>query len=1506
MRHTALWQTLAGCALVLAAASSQATVYKIETTADVAVTVDNRPEGATPEEDRYKVSSDSSGAECRLREAIYAISYQTTVGACEAGTGNDTIRLLEGKTYLLTEGELPIGGRKIKFVEKTVMVEDPDCAEGEECGEVEQVVLDEDDNPVMIPVADPEDDTAISPNIRIDVFLDSFEEPEDKEKPVVSAGGNSRLFRLDRGSLTLGNLILQEGSANNETDLADRNGGLILARAGLGLTENVELRQGEAANGGAIYLEKGSSLSFPESTFFEENVVSGNGAVVATSAEFDGGVSGHRFYMAGNESQSDGGLFYLDGAEDGTIGIELINGTIVNNRGGVIQLVAPKHQLVLRNMTIAFNDGLAMHLDEAAVDEPDPEDPEAEPPAVVSTALVLNTVLVGNSGGACAGTALDKDGEIEPYDDGDATLLYTITDDANCPKPRDVTEGTPVTSNPNGATAEVLLGWNEATASREVCAGTGAEACLPILAEELGGDFPGFLPNPEPAGLDPAMPAATPSLFDRGNPETVDQCADEDMRGESRGGAGGRCDVGAVEFLRALAQPDEIDLISGQTVLGDVLDNDKNDTRVDCGRLEPIIVDEGTCAATDTACLEQEVLERCMTIIVSPERGLASVEIDDQGYPRVRYTPASSFHGVDQLRYVVSKDAFEGGTDIGLDQSEIANMVAEPASGLTESKSILDGSSGGSLSILTLLMAVAGGLLRRWRPGLIALAMMLPGTVLAADIKVDSLLDHSPAITNDGHCTLREALANAATFSSPDCAFGAKGEDRILLPAGDIQLVDTLVIQGGSVELVGKGVRIDDEAEEEDNGEGEETLTRILGDGQNRLFEVRAPVSNGHPSVTFRYLVLEGGNAIVPGEAPVGDQGHGGAVITGGSVVFDRVILRNNRADRSGGVIYVRANAGNEKQVSFNRAYVVGNEATESGGVMFTTAQNGENFRFSAVDTTFENNSAGVEGGAFDMNIPDGNAAAFSNSTFVDNSAPKGSALDLSGAEIGFRLMNLTFVNNSPGNGIELGDSEAEVQLANSIVAASGSTCSTGTGELTDSVYNLFSDTACAASGTDENNDEGAGGTAGMSTVTEGEAGSATDYTPPYLPPQDLNDALIIDAGNDDDLQSGTSSPLKCRDADLRGIARTSGGRCDRGAFEYQQITASDDEGSNERIPDRRVLVDILDNDLPSDGADIQLLSDTEPHEFLENIFEFERASIVTSDDSEEVVGEGEFFVQDTTELTRFTLSSSDPAYDGSTIDFVWRYYNEDVDGYDVRCGEPLPQRFIDANPNNFSDGDVAEDCVILYTPANDGFIPFAGAPEVDATCETDTNPVDPEDGNYQWEAPRLAFLYGFTDSEGVMVQPGDEASVIMTITNKAPKITGQTKASRPGESVTFKITAEDLDGNENSIKWSTLALKDKPSFSKRDLNTGAVKDVGIIFDHDARTVTYIPDSNFSPFKDSFTLTVEDNCGSTSSAATFTITYPGEQEDASAGSWGIGLFSGLLLLFWRRRRLVAA
>ena len=98
MRHNALWQTLAGCALILAAATSQATVYDIETSEDVEVTAVRVADG---DDTKWMVTSQSAGDFCSLREALYAINYQQDVGACEAGSGSDTIKLKEKTSYLL-------------------------------------------------------------------------------------------------------------------------------------------------------------------------------------------------------------------------------------------------------------------------------------------------------------------------------------------------------------------------------------------------------------------------------------------------------------------------------------------------------------------------------------------------------------------------------------------------------------------------------------------------------------------------------------------------------------------------------------------------------------------------------------------------------------------------------------------------------------------------------------------------------------------------------------------------------------------------------------------------------------------------------------------------------------------------------------------------------------------------------------------------------------------------------------------------------------------------------------------------------------------------------------------------------------------------------------------------------------------------------------------------------------------------------------------------------------
>ncbi|EKF74980.1 hypothetical protein A11A3_05986 [Alcanivorax hongdengensis A-11-3] len=1450
MRYPGLRLCLAGCAFLFAA-TSHATTYDIDTTSDVAIPEPVR-EGSG-EDMVYGVHPATEDGKCSLREALYAIAYQTIVDGCEAGTGSDVIKLQEDKVYTLTEGQLPVGGgKKVKF--------DVDNS-GEE--------------PVKTPVSDPANDTAISPIVTIQLALDSFEEADDKVKPQISAAGNSRLILLNDGAtLTLTNLTLTDGNAASEMA---NNGGLIHASSTLTLGEGTELQNGTAANGGAIYMDAGSALTFTSGSRFDNNTASGNGSVIATSDTFDGAIIGYQFYMAGNMASATGGTVYLDGEPDTDVYLGMTNGTITGNDGGVIKVVAAHHYTAFQNMTIAFNGGVALDIPASVFDDPADEE---------TTDQILHTALIGNDS-ACAGSALDD----STADDTDARLLYTITDDSNCPQPQ---EGVPVTDQPNMAQSDVLTGADN-DGNRLVCdpSASGIGACKPLPAESLGGPFPGFLPTPDTqiSGYDPMDPAATASLFNRASPQNVtsDLCADDDMRGQPRGGAGGRCDVGAVEFLRGLAQADEIEMISGTTSVGDVLDNDRNDAEVDCS-----LVPSG---------------KPCLNIFVAPAKGSAipvyrcknpsgetvtavSVQVptcpdpNDRIYPYIQYTPASSFHGVDTLRYEVAREAFIGGADADQDQNALTNFVADPASGLTDSDSI----GGGPMAPLALLGMLLAGLWRRHRLGVSSLLLLASVSATAADIKVDSLTDTNPPVTNDGVCSLREAVNNAAGANpSPDCEFGDKGSDQIILPAGDIQLVASLQVSGGGVTFVGKGARDDDSSDDDD------TLTRLLGDGSFRLVTVTAPVSSGYPGVTFRYLSLENGHA-----AGSGDDGLGGVILTGGSVSFDRVVLRNNQADVSGGVAYILSNAGNDKDISFDRTYATGNSAGEDGGVLSTVTQNAERVDLSITNSTFESNSAVDRGGVLDPNLVKGATALVSNSTFFNNSAPNGSALDLDGLAINTYLLNLTLVSNTGGNGLELGDSSAKVTLSNSIIVDSGAACSSGSGALSTSVFNLFSAAECAVTseGTSSDNTANSADASLFTATLQGEQDGASSYLPPYLPVADpaaeLSAAtpLVVNAGSDEDLASGTSSPTHCRSTDLRGVARNSGDRCDRGAYEYQQITAGDDEGDNSGTPDRRVLIDIFDNDLPSDGAEIQLVdTNVDPADFLSGRLAFENAEAQVIAGETEVVGTGETFTQDPDIPSRYTLSN------GAMVDLVWRYYNESVDGYDVRCGQPLPQAFIDANDDDYSDGDVAKDCVLLYTPADNGKIANASDPSKDNVCLVNDDTVDQDEIGNQ---PNLYLLYQFTDNASP-AQTSDQASVTMTLSNKAPKITGQTVVNQPGQKVVFTVKATDPDGDDSSINWNTLRVKDEPSFSKRNPNTHQAEGVGVIVDTVKHQVTYIPDSNFQTFKDTFTMVVDDNCGGTSKTATFTITYP--HDDASAGSGSFGaMMLGILLLLFRRRR----
>ena len=1494
MRHLGLWQCLAGCTLLFAA-SSHAAVYEINSTSDPEVSVevvDDTPNDMEWDKStRWDVTTSLADGLCSLREAVYASNYRIEVDGCAAGTGVDTIKLKEKKTYALTHGLLPLG------IGQSIVID----------------IDEDDDTQFTVDIND------IPSQLAITLQLDAFEKAEGKVRPLISGGNASRIFGIyERGALSLANVELVDGLAGPDADMEilDSNGGLIHAAGPIILNSNVRLAGGEAENGGAVFMTKGSGMAFRTGGSFENNVASQEGAVIATSDTFDGNIIGADFYMAANEAGAgpDGAAIHLDGGNPGDpgdpgdpgadppvpavpavpavrIGMELANGTITGNTGGGINIVSENYASVLVNLTIAFNDGVALTMAETVFN--DPADAE-------TTDLILHSVFVGNSCSgvacACAGAALDG---TAVNADAAARTLFTITDDANCPLPAEQTEGTPVTSNPNAAGLDILMGDG-----RLPCATIGAAGCTPMTAEDIDGPYPGFLPNPLPAAVDPSSPdfiaLDAASLFDRGNPENVatDPCESTDNRGKPRGGPGGRCDVGAIEFLRAQAQPEEIDMISGRSVLGDVVANDLNDTVIDCRRLNDIVDVENSCMG-DQACIDQGVLDRCLIVVEGPDLGTAVPVIDANGYPKIRYTPASTYHGVDQIRYQVDKDAFDGGTDLGQNQDEIANFFAEPASGLTEKKSIFD-DGGGSQGVGLLVLMALLGWVRRYGKGLkgaaFLLAFLATGQALAVDITVNSLADDVPPIKNDGKCTLREALLNAAEAGSPDCAYGGDATDTILLPEGDIQLTTTLVVEGGGVEIVGTGAR-------EDASDEDVTLTRILGDGSFRLFEVQPPnTSSGYPSVRFQYLTLEDG--YVSGTGSDG-TGSGAVIITGGTVIFDRVRVLNNQAESSGGVVFIRANAGNQKLVTFNRSFVSGNTAGVSGGVMSTTAQNGEVFKVAMIDSTFQGNSAVIEGGVLDANIRAGEIQ-IANSTFADNSAAKGSALDFSGLTINANIMNATFMNNTGGSGLDLGDAATQTRMSNSAYFDSGDACSTGGTILVESEYNAYSGLACVATNASAT-DQFSTGSASLDSVlssTEGE-GTSDDYVPPYVAVVSPDtDGVLVNMGNEAELVSGTGTPLACRAKDLRGVDRTSGGRCDIGAFEYQQITAEDDEATNQNTPASQVPVNILGNDLPSDGAEFVLLDDNDPATFATGHFTFEHAVLVEDSDPEEYASTGDVYLQDISvdgDPTLFVLKSdpvdmsspnypsiSDPSLEGASLQFVWLYYNEDRRGYDLKCGDPIPSHIIADNPNLFEPGDVADECVLLFRPQenNEDFVA--------RMCASDSD--DPL---------KIAFRYTFKDSEGVEVLPDDAGTVVMTIRDKPPTLKGKSVLNKPGEKVVFKLELSDPNEPDAIVDWTSgrydVSIASEPNFAKKDQN-GEVLGVGIVIDDDnAGTVTYVPDSNFNTFKDTFTLRVEDTlCDTTSGQIRFTVRYENKETSAAAGSFGWMVLGGLLMLLRRR------
>lgn len=334
----------------------------------------------------------------------------------------------------------------------------------------------------------------------------------------------------------------------------------------------------------------------------------------------------------------------------------------------------------------------------------------------------------------------------------------------------------------------------------------------------------------------------------------------------------------------------------------------------------------------------------------------------------------------------------------------------------------------------------------------------------AATIRVTAVVDD---LSNNGNCTLREAV-RAANSDVPidECAAGM-GEDTILLPAGVYRLT-----RAGSPENMANSGDLDILEDVRIEGAGSE-VTIIDGGGIDRVLHV-------DPNRDQILVVLQG-LTIRGGQAPENQDGGGIAnFAAGGGLYLDHVVVEHNRAPDAtfGGGIFnageltliasvVRANMGGDGGGIFSEAdsilevarysRITGNRAASNGGGISSGGS------LTIEQALVDDNRAGPigKGGGLINN----GSAGMKNVTFSDNVAgPSGGAIhNQSMGNVG--IENVTVASNraASGGGIfNENPNAARVELeANLFADNAGGNCA-GTGSPPTSFgYNIEDADTC-------------------------------------------------------------------------------------------------------------------------------------------------------------------------------------------------------------------------------------------------------------------------------------------------------------------------------------------------------------------------------------------------------------------------------------------------------------
>ncbi len=265
-----------------------------------------------------------------------------------------------------------------------------------------------------------------------------------------------------------------------------------------------------------------------------------------------------------------------------------------------------------------------------------------------------------------------------------------------------------------------------------------------------------------------------------------------------------------------------------------------------------------------------------------------------------------------------------------------------------------------------------------------------PATVQAATITPNTFTDDN---TNNGNCTLREAIISANADAADDACTGGSGADRINLSAGTYELS----VPGANEEAAATG-DLDITDPDGLNITGHAAGSTVDANAIDRVFHTRAAAT-----ATFDPLTITGGSV-------TGDMGGAIDVDEGSTANIIDTTLTGNTATGEAGAIEVHT----ASTLNLTGSTVAVNASTtqEGGGLEYDS----NNTTVNVTNTTFSGNRAAVAGGAIET---EGGVGNFRNVTITNNSAPSAGGIVLTQADGAVNLKGTILAGNTATIGPE-------------------------------------------------------------------------------------------------------------------------------------------------------------------------------------------------------------------------------------------------------------------------------------------------------------------------------------------------------------------------------------------------------------------------------------------------------------------------------------------------------